>query len=132
MKQAKGVYQMRVFTRLAALAGERGSRPRQFIRRGLVASSSRSGNAKAVGLLPVLIFSALALSGCATTRYAPVHCITQQQYEELRKAEPPKVGDQLSGQADKDIRIVAGSAIRLRSWGEGVLGVLGGCVEPSK
>jgi len=73
--------------------------------------------------------AALALAGCTTTRYVPVSCLTQQQLDELKTQEPPKVGDKLTGQADSDIRIVAGSAIRLRAWGEGMLGVLGGCTE---
>jgi hypothetical protein len=75
--------------------------------------------------------AAIALTGCATTRYVTVSCVTRQQYSELRKAEPPKVGDKLTGQADSDIRIVAGSAIRLRAYSEGLMGVLGGCVDPN-
>jgi hypothetical protein len=79
-----------------------------------------------------LVLAALALTGCAHIRYAPVYCVTPSQLDELRKAEPPKVGNQLTGEADKDIRPIAGSAIRLRAWGEGLLGVLGGCVDPNK
>lgn len=74
--------------------------------------------------LPLLL---LALAGCSTTRYVPVKCLTPEQLEELRKAEPPKVHDKLTGKADEDVKIVAGSAIRLRAWGLGMLGVLEGC-----
>lgn len=74
------------------------------------------------------ILIALALAGCTTTRYVTVPCVTPEQYGELKKAEPPKINDQLTGKADEDIRPIAGSAIRLRAWGQGLLGVLGGCV----
>lgn len=76
-------------------------------------------------LVPILAL--LALAGCTTTRYVPVKCLTPEQLEELRKAEPPKVHDKLTRKADEDVKIVAGSAIRLRAWGLGMLGVLEGC-----
>jgi hypothetical protein len=71
----------------------------------------------------------LALSACATgkDRFVTVPCVTPEQWQELHEAEPPKVGKKLTGEADKDVKIVAGSAVRLRSWGNGLLGVLGGC-----
>jgi hypothetical protein len=90
--------------------------------------AGRSRHAHCAGLFLI----ALALTGCATTRYITVSCVTRQQYSELQRAEPPKVGDKLTGQADSDIRIVAGSAIRLRAWGDGLLGVLEGCQEPPR
>lgn len=74
-----------------------------------------------------LAIGALLLSACTTVRYTPVRCLTPDQLEEIRKAEPPKVGDKLTGKADEDVRVVAGSAIRLRAWGRGMLGVLEGC-----
>ena len=82
-----------------------------------------------------LLALALSLSGCALfhsapTRYVTVYCVTPEQYEQMRKAEPPKVRDQLTGEADKDTRTLGGSAIRLRAWGDGLLQILGGCVEP--
>lgn len=73
--------------------------------------------------------SAILLAGCSTTRFVTVPCLTPEQYEELRKSEPEKIGDKLNGKADEDIRIVAGSNIRLRSWGRGLLGVLEGCTK---
>ena len=80
-----------------------------------------------VGTFFPLGLIALALSGCATTRYVTVACIDQPQLQRLKNAEPPKVGKNLTGQAQEDLKIVAGSAVELRSWGEGLLGVLQGC-----
>ena len=77
---------------------------------------------------PALI--ALALSGCATTRYVMVACIDQPQLQRLKDAEPPRVGEKLTGQAQDDFKIAAGSAVELRSYSHGLLGVLEGCVEP--
>ncbi len=71
----------------------------------------------------------LALSGCSTTRYVSTPCLTQEQLDELRKAEPPKVGDRLTGNAAEDIKPIAGSNVRLRAWGHGLLNVLGGCAS---
>jgi hypothetical protein len=70
----------------------------------------------------------IALTGCATTRYSTSYCLTHDQ---ALPAEPPKVKDQLTGQADRDLEIVAGSAIRLRAWGEGLRTILDGCREPA-
>jgi hypothetical protein len=70
----------------------------------------------------------LILSGCAH-RYTVVPCLTTEQLEEQRKAEPPKVSDQLTGMADQDIKPIAGSAIELRAWGRGMLGILEGCAR---
>lgn len=73
--------------------------------------------------------SAILLAGCSTTRFVTVPCLTPEQYEELRKSEPEKIGDRLNGKADEDIRIVAGSNIRLRAYSRGLLGVLQGCAK---
>jgi hypothetical protein len=73
-----------------------------------------------------LILAALALSGCATTRFAPTYCLTHNQQ---LPSEPPKVKDKLTGQADKDLTIVAGSAIRLRAYASGLREILEGCRE---
>lgn len=77
-----------------------------------------------------IIAAGLALAGCTTTRYVTVSCVTPGQASELAKAEPPKVADQLTGRADEDTRTLAGSAIRLRAWGQGLLGVVEGCAKP--
>jgi hypothetical protein len=74
-----------------------------------------------------LIPLALLLTGCQTTRYVTTPCATPEQVEQLRNSEPPKVADKLTGQADEDIRVIAGSAVRLRAWGTGLLGVIEGC-----
>jgi hypothetical protein len=79
--------------------------------------------------LVCLSFAAVAFSGCATTRYVSTYCITKDQ---TIPAEPPKVKPQLTGEADKDLRIVSGSAVRLRAWGEGLQTTLEGCREPSR
>lgn len=71
--------------------------------------------------------TALALSGCTTTRYVSTPCLSQEQFREMQSAEPPKVGDKLTGNAAEDIKPIAGANVRLRAWGKGLLGVLGGC-----
>ena len=71
----------------------------------------------------------ILISGCATTRYTTVYCLAHDQQI---PAEPPKVKDQLTGDASKDVGILAGSAIRLRAWGEGLQTILEGCREPSR
>jgi hypothetical protein len=80
----------------------------------------------------VLALSAtIALCGCATTqptRYVPVYCLSNGTQ---LPAEPPKVHDQLTGHADKDAGILAGSAIRLRAWGQALNHILEGCREPT-
>jgi hypothetical protein len=73
----------------------------------------------------------IALCGCATTqptRYVSVYCVPSGTQ---LPAEPPKVHDQLTGQADKDAGILAGSAIRLRAWGQALNHILEGCREPT-
>lgn len=75
----------------------------------------------------IITIAAMALAGCSTTRYVTVPCLTAEQFKKLEQAEPPKVKGDLTGDADKDLRIVAGSAVRLRAWGSGLLGVLEGC-----
>ena len=73
------------------------------------------------------ILLAFALAGCAPhVRYIPTPCLTKSQ---ALPAEPPRVRSQLTGQADKDLRILAGSAVRLRAWGEGLQTILEGCRE---
>lgn len=79
-------------------------------------------------LAAALLIAALT-SGCASTRYVTVRCISPEQLEQLRKSEPPKVGDRLTGRADEDVKIVAGSAIRLRAYAHGLLGVIEGCQD---
>ena len=75
----------------------------------------------------IYLIGYIALTGCTTTRYVQTPCLTPEQWQELHEAEPPKVAKKLTGKADEDIRVVAGSAVRLRAWGQGLLGVLQGC-----
>lgn len=77
-----------------------------------------------------IILIALLLTGCTTTRYHTTSCLTAEQYKALADAEPEKVGNKLTGNAEQDIKPIAGSAVRLRAWGNGLLTVLGGCVTP--
>jgi hypothetical protein len=66
----------------------------------------------------------LSLSACTTTRYVTVPCISKDQ---ALPAEPEKVAGKLTGKADEDIKTIAGSAVRLRAWGQGLHGILEGC-----
>lgn len=76
-----------------------------------------------------LALLALALSACATQPLV-TPCITKQDYERLKAAEPPKVHSKLTGRADEDVRPLAGSALELRSWGETLLDTLRVCSTP--
>lgn len=83
---------------------------------------------KRLALAVPLVF----LAGCATApRYVQTYCITQPQLEKLKQAEPGKVGSKLDGNAQDDLKTIAGSAIELRSYSDGLLGVLQGCVDPN-
>jgi hypothetical protein len=75
---------------------------------------------------------AAALTGCATTRYAPTYCLTRAQLEQLKAQEPGKIHSQLNGDAAHDVGPLAGSAIRLRAYADGLLVVLGGCIDPNE
>ena len=70
--------------------------------------------------------TALALSACTTVRYVPTPCIGKDQ---ALPSEPERVGGELTGKADRDFQIVAGSAARLRAWGGGLRSILEGCRE---
>lgn len=76
--------------------------------------------------------AAFALSGCATTRYVRVYCVTQAELQQLKNAKPGKVHSQLNGQADHDIKPIAGRLIRVEAYADGLITVLGGCVDPNK
>jgi hypothetical protein len=72
----------------------------------------------------IAILALLALSGCQTTRYVVSPCVSKDQQ---LPAEPPKVGSELTGNADRDFQIVAGSNARLRAYGQGLRTILEGC-----
>jgi hypothetical protein len=76
-----------------------------------------------------ITLAAVAFTGCATTRYVPTYCLAHDQQ---LPAEPPKIKSQLTGDASKDVGVLAGSAIRLRAYGEGLRTILEGCREPAK
>jgi hypothetical protein len=69
-----------------------------------------------------LIVLAIALAGCQTTRTVIVPCVKGEL-----PAEPPKVADKLTGNAERDIGIVAGSALRLRAYGGELRSLLEAC-----
>ena len=79
-------------------------------------------------MLPVL-----ALTGCATvhTRYSTVYCVTPDQYAKLKQAEPGKIGSQLDGNQQHDLNLIAGNDVELRTFSDGLLGVIGSCVDPN-
>jgi hypothetical protein len=79
-------------------------------------------------LLPLAV---LILSGCVTTKYVPTYCITAEQLAELRAQRPQAIRDQLTGDADKDLRLVTGKLVRVQAWGDGLLDVLGACLPPA-
>jgi hypothetical protein len=72
----------------------------------------------------IAILALLALSGCQTTRYVTVPCVSKGQQ---LPAEPDRVGGKLTGNADHDFQIVAGSNARLRAYGQGLRTILEGC-----
>lgn len=75
---------------------------------------------------PAIILAALLLSGCSH-RFVKIPCLTPDQLEQRKSAEPKLVGPDLTGDAQKDVRIIGGSAKELRSWGKGNLDILSGC-----
>lgn len=64
----------------------------------------------------IVLLAALALSGCAHTRYLTRDCLTKQQLAEIERQAPPKVRDQLNGQADHDVKVLAANVLRLRAY----------------
>jgi hypothetical protein len=79
----------------------------------------------------VILAVLLALSGCVTTRFVSTYCVSKAQLEELKKSQPERISGKLTGNAEEDSRILAGNLIRLRSYSDGLLEVLGGCVDPA-
>jgi hypothetical protein len=76
---------------------------------------------------PVAAIALLAiLSACQTTRYVTVPCITKDQ---ALPAEPERVSDKLTGNAEQDVKTIAGSAVRLRAYAGGLRQILEGCRE---
>jgi hypothetical protein len=86
-----------------------------------------------------IVILALALAGCGVQstpappvevrtvtvdRPIPVPCIAAFDVPAM----PPRVGDQLTGDAGHDLDVVAASAIRLRAALDKALAVLSGCL----
>lgn len=47
----------------------------------------------------IAVVAALLLSGCVTTRFVKVPCLTKEEYQKRVDAEPEKVGGTLTGDA---------------------------------
>ena len=71
------------------------------------------------------------LTGCSHTPLV-TSCITPSQYQQLESQRPPKVHDKLTGQADKDVRPLAGSIIEHRAYEDVLLGTLKVCSTNTK
>lgn len=87
----------------------------------VVGNAGEGSGAVARGI--ALAMAALALSACAHPTITR-SCIAPGQ--EIPK-EPEQVGDKLTGEADRDFQIVAGSAARLRAWGRALNGIVDSC-----
>lgn len=68
------------------------------------------------------------MPACVRDRYVRIPCLTPEQLQQRKDAEPKRVGGSLTGQAQEDVKIIAGSNVQLRAWGVGNLGILEGCV----
>lgn len=97
-------------------------------RRGLKSNQRVSSPARSL-----LVIAAVALSGCATvhTKYIQTYCVSQDQYAKLKQAGPGKIGSQLDGNAQHDLKVIAGNDLELRTFSDGLLGVIGSCVDPN-
>lgn len=76
---------------------------------------------------PAILLAALALSGCATTKYVTRDCLTKAQLAEIEAQAPPKVRDQLNGDAQHDVKILAANIVRLRAYEDLLTGSLRVC-----
>ena len=76
----------------------------------------------------VALAALFSLGACAH-KPVIVSCVTREQLEELRRQEPPRIADRLTGRADEDTRTLAGSALRLRAWGHNMLNVVEVCAK---
>jgi hypothetical protein len=66
--------------------------------------------------------------GCASTGPKIVRVpVPTSCAPETLPAEPPKVAGNLTGNAERDIGIIAASALRLRAWGKELEAILKGC-----
>lgn len=72
----------------------------------------------------VVVAAAVTTSACQTTRYVRVPCIAADQ--KIPDA-PAKVGNQLTGQADKDTRVLAAGLMRWQAYGVGLRDIVESC-----
>lgn len=84
----------------------------------------------------ILLGCLVNLSSCATTpkpepQIQKVYCLTPEQYKKVIEAIPDTVGEQLTGNAQKDFVIAGNQAILLRVYANGLLQILGGCTAPA-
>lgn len=86
----------------------------------------------------IFTIAALALAGCATSPTPPPAIVVKTERVEVPiptpcvdadqiPAMPPRVGDRLTGDAARDLDVVAASAIRLRAALGKALALLGAC-----
>jgi hypothetical protein len=82
-----------------------------------------------------IAFAFLLLAGCGQahieTRIQRVYCVTPEQYRKLVNAEPEKIGNKLTGQAQDDFKLSASQNVALRSYADGLLEVIGNCMSPA-
>ena len=81
----------------------------------------------------LLLLPAVVLAGCAPkppveVRHVPVPTRVTCVDPRAIPAEPPRVAGRLTGNARRDLEIVAGSAQGLRAWGREMRGLLQQCV----
>ncbi len=87
------------------------------------------------------VAAALALAGCAKTTPPAVELRVQKVEVPVPQpclaadripAEPPRIANELTGDARHDLDLVAASALRLRAWGETMTAVLRACAAPAR
>lgn len=76
-----------------------------------------------------ILLAALALSACAGPHYLTKACISKEQLAELEHQAPPKVKDKLTGDAQKDVKILAGNLIRRGAYEQLLLDSLRVCAS---
>jgi hypothetical protein len=81
----------------------------------------------------LLLLPAAVLAGCAPkppveVRHVPVPTPVTCVDARAIPTEPPRVAGRLTGNARRDLEIVAGSALDLRAWGREMRGLLQQCV----
>lgn len=88
---------------------------------------------RAIALAPLFLCAACSTTPCPppaisvrtveVVKPVPVACVKPEQVPAM----PPRVGDDLTGDAQRDLDVVAASAIRLRAALDQALALLGAC-----